>query len=73
MIIKFSIKQNMRNYSVEHNLPEYYNFDAVKRDLEHVLEFYELKYEKWKNEYIESFGQEYWDKITKEKKDDSKS
>lgn len=67
MKIEYSVKQLKRCASQTHsiNLIDYYGTTKVLEDLERVLEFHTLKYEKFKREYIEKWGQERWDDMVK--------
>lgn len=64
MIIKFSVndESRQRRYSCEIDLKGYHMNDQVARDLDHVMEFHKMQYEKFKLEYIEKYGEEWFNK-----------
>lgn len=64
MIIKFSVndEQRQRRHSCEIDLKGYHMNDQVIRDLDHVIEFHKMQYDKFKQEYIEKYGEEWFNK-----------
>lgn len=62
MKISFRTEYGTENYNHSIDLPGYWNMNELNKDLDKVLEFYQLKYNKWKQEYIKDNGQEAFDK-----------
>ena len=52
-----------RTYTHELDLPGYYRFDDVRKDLDQVLELHQFRLEKYRIEYIEQYGEESWNKM----------
>ena len=65
MKLKYSVLNEKygRTAHCEIDLNGYYNVEEVIKDFQKVIDFHELRYEKWKKEYIEKWGQDYWNKI----------
>ena len=40
----------------------YYNTETVIEDLERVLDYHELRYEKYKSDYVKQWGEDAWNK-----------
>lgn len=64
MILKYSVINDKycRTHHHENVFPGYYNTQAVIDDFEKVMEFHQLKYDKFKKDYIEKHGQDSWAK-----------
>jgi len=62
MKIKFSVKQpsRSRSHTQELDLLGYYGIEQVIEDLDKVLEYHSLKYERYKDSYIEKWGIDKW-------------
>lgn len=64
MKLKYSVVNEKRGITshCEINLVGYYNTQEVIDDFQRVIDYHELRYQKYKAEYIKSWGQDLWDK-----------
>ncbi len=62
MKVSFSVKNAKfcRSYSQSNDFSGYWATEDLIKDFTKIVEYHELKFEKYKNEYIKQWGEDSW-------------